>query len=317
MSKIRLALLLLMLALAPQAEAARAGGGTTANRRGRRRRNVAGRRRSTARSPVPPLSSATITPARSGSVKMTCATGDCRLPTDADTSVPARRSTPLTALRGLKFHVDETTRHARGRSACSAVRIRGARRHIAGSYRVPDASPPGGFFNYDAVVSHDSLNGSARARCSKPALFGRLGHGDDAVHRAAVRSETIPPRSQRGNAAHRTTDWHRPSREHLDLGSPRVRYESAPRRLDHWCEPLVGRRRSLRWTAVGHELLHPAGSRDDAVAERRRRIRPAIDARALCRWRAAHARRSLPEGPFTLRDVAHHERRRPDPGRRA
>ncbi len=168
----RTALLLLTLALVPQAEAARAGGGAA------RANAAAADEMWLAVAVNGRLTGGTALVRYDHTGQLWVCEDDLRnwrlpVPDAADTSVPDTKLYPLSAYRGLKFHVDENSGTLTVEAPASlfdAVQVNGA----ALGYRVPDASPPGGFFNYD-VVALDEPAGFGASALLEGGVFGRFG----------------------------------------------------------------------------------------------------------------------------------------------
>ncbi len=146
---------------------------------------------------------------------------------------------------------------AHRRCAGETVRVRRVQRAARQPIRRRAPAPPGGFFNYDLVGAHDR-NGTGASALLEAGTFGPFG---TAVTRFLERKTAAPLPAGVGND--RAV---RAARYHLDARSSCIARELSRRRLDHRREPLVGRRRAFRRSAVGVELRDAAGARDDAVA---------------------------------------------------
>jgi outer membrane usher protein len=109
------------------------------------------------------------------------------IPGDADTSLPDTPLYPLSAYPGLKFRVDEAAQTLAVDAPAKlfeSVQLSGRT-----SGYVPAAPvPPGGFFNYDVVGSHDS-GGTGASALLEAGTFGRIG---TAVTRFLERKTTAP-----------------------------------------------------------------------------------------------------------------------------
>lgn len=295
----RLALILLMLAFAPQAEAARAGGGATQT-------TAAAAEEMWLAVAVNGQVTGTTTLVRydhAGHVWV----GETDLrnwrlpcPAEADTSVAGTKLYSLTALPGLRLQVDET----RGTLAVEAPAalfdsVSLAAKSLA--FRVPDTSPLGGFFNYDAVVTRDSLSTSANALL-EAGVFGRLGTVTTRfVERQWQQSEsTTLTRQGAGLAAQQsgtvrlesTWTWDRPE------SATSLRVGDSITGASRWWGGAV-RFGGLQWgtnfsTQPGLVTMPlPSVAGESALPST---LELYVDG-------ALRMRQDLPEGPFTLRDV--------------
>lgn len=95
------------------------------------------------------------------------------IPSDSDTSIPGATLYPLSAYPGLKFRVDETAQTLAVDAPAKlfeSVELAGRK----SSYVPAAPAPPGGFFNYDLVGTHDH-NGTGANALLEAGTFGGFG----------------------------------------------------------------------------------------------------------------------------------------------
>jgi outer membrane usher protein len=110
------------------------------------------------------------------------------IPAEADTSLPGTPLYPLSAYPGLKFRVDETAQTLAVDAPAKlfeSVQLSGR----TTGYVAAAPAPPGGFFNYDVVGSHDRGGTGANALL-EAGTFGGFG---TAVTRFLERKTTAAP----------------------------------------------------------------------------------------------------------------------------
>ena len=95
------------------------------------------------------------------------------VPAEADTSLPGTTLYALNACPGLKFRVDETAQTLAVDAPAKlfdSVQLIGR----ASGYAAAAPTPPGGFFNYDVVGTHDN-DGTEASALLEAGTFGRFG----------------------------------------------------------------------------------------------------------------------------------------------
>jgi outer membrane usher protein len=95
------------------------------------------------------------------------------IPSEADTSLPGTTLYPLSAYPGLTFRVDEGAQTLAVDAPArlfDSVQLAGRE----SGYQAAPPAPPGGFFNYDIVGTHDD-NGSGASALLEAGTFGRFG----------------------------------------------------------------------------------------------------------------------------------------------